>query len=55
MPWPPERSQIDIGSFQGDYSKSPDVLGWKPSVGFTEGIRSTVGFYREHPWYPSST
>ena len=55
VPWPEDLAKIDIGSFQGDYSKSSDVLGWKPSIGFTEGIRSTIGFYREHAWSPSST
>ncbi len=55
VPWPDDLAKIDIGSFQGDYSKSSDVLGWKPSIGFTEGIRSTIGFYREHAWSPSST
>ena len=55
VPWPDDLAKIDIGSFQGDYSKSSDVLGWKPAIGFTEGIRSTIGFYREHAWSPSST
>jgi nucleoside-diphosphate-sugar epimerase len=55
VPWPDDLAKIDIGSFQGDYSKSSEVLGWKPSIGFTEGIRSTIGFYREHAWSPSST
>jgi UDP-glucose 4-epimerase len=55
VPWPEDLAKIDIGSFQGDYSKASDVLGWKPSIGFTEGIRSTIGFYRERAWSPSST
>jgi UDP-glucose 4-epimerase len=55
VPWPEDLAKIDIGSFQGDYSKASDVLGWKPSVGFTEGIRNTIGSYREREWSPSST
>ncbi|HWM20338.1 MAG TPA: NAD-dependent epimerase/dehydratase family protein [Ilumatobacteraceae bacterium] len=55
VPWPEDLEKIDIGSFQGDYSKASDVLGWKPSVGFTEGIRNTIGSYRERAWSPSST
>ena len=55
VPWPDDLAKIDIGSFQGDYSKSSDVLGWKPSIGFTEGIRDTIGSYRERAWSPSST
>ena len=52
---PTSLAKIDIGSFQGDYSKASDVLGWKPSIGFTDGIRSTIGSYRERAWSPSST
>lgn len=55
VPWPDGLAKIDIGSFQGDYSKSSDVLGWKPSIGFTEGIRDTIRSYRERAWSPSST
>ena len=55
VPWPEDLAKIDIGSFQGDYSKASDVLGWKPSIGFTEGIRATIGSYRERAWSPSST
>jgi UDP-glucose 4-epimerase len=53
--WPEDLAKIDIGSFQGDYSKASEVLGWKPSIGFTEGIRSTIESYRERAWSPSST
>ena len=55
VPFPDDLAKIDIGSFQGDYSKASDVLGWKPSIGFTEGIRGTIGSYRERAWSPSST
>jgi UDP-glucose 4-epimerase len=55
VPWPDDLAKIDIGSFQGDYSKSSDVLGWKPSIGFTEGIRATIRSFRERAWSPSST
>ena len=55
VPFPDDLAKIDIGSFQGDYSKASDVLGWKPSMGFTEGIRGTIGSYRERAWSPSST
>jgi nucleoside-diphosphate-sugar epimerase len=55
VPWPDDLSRIDIGSFQGDYSKASEVLGWKPSIGFAEGIRHTVTWYRERGWSRSST
>jgi len=54
-PFPDDLAKIDIGSFQGDYSKASDVLGWKPLIPFAEGIRGTIGSYRERAWSPSST
>ena len=55
VPWPGELAAIDIGSFHGDYSKAKRVLGWEPTITFAEGIARTVAFYRERPWYRSST
>jgi nucleoside-diphosphate-sugar epimerase len=51
IPWPPEHAQIDIGSFQGDFSKAKRVLGWEPEVSFAHGIATTMDFYRNHHWY----
>lgn len=53
--WPDELERIDIGSFHGDFSKAKRVLGWEPEIGLDAGVRSTIEFYREHPWYLSST
>jgi len=55
VPWPEEESRIDIGSFQGDYAKAKRVLGWEPRTGLSDGLAATVAFYRERPWYRSST
>jgi UDP-glucose 4-epimerase len=55
VPWPDDLSRIDIGSFQGDYSKAKRMFGWEPRVSFPDGIRSTVEHYRERGWSPSST
>ena len=55
VPWPDDLERIDIGSFWGDFSKAKRVLGWQPEIGFAAGIESTIAFYREHPWYLSST
>ncbi len=55
VPWPPHLAQIDIGSFQGDYSKAKRVLGWEPYINLADGIADTVAFYRGRPWYLSST
>jgi UDP-glucose 4-epimerase len=46
VPWPDDLSRIDIGSFQGDFSKAERMLGWTPRTAFADGIRSTVDSYR---------
>lgn len=46
VPWPPDLERIDIGSFQGDFSKARDVLGWAPRITFAEGIASTIAHHR---------
>ena len=46
VPWPPEKKQIDIGSFYSDSSKFSAATGWKPAVNLREGLRRTVEFYR---------
>ena len=55
VPWPEELATIDIGDFEGDYSKAADLLGWKPSIDLEDGVAATLGFYRRHQWYRSST
>ncbi len=46
VPWPKERSAIDIGSFVSDSSKIKTCCGWQPSTSFVEGVRETVAFFR---------
>ena len=48
VPWPPERRAIDIGSYQGDYSKLQSELGWQPRVSLREGLSRTLAYYEEH-------
>jgi UDP-glucose 4-epimerase len=55
VPWPADHARIDIGSFRADYAKAKRLLGWEPEIGFADGIAATLAFYREHPWYLSST
>jgi nucleoside-diphosphate-sugar epimerase len=52
--WPGEHQRIDIGSFTTDSSRIRAELGWEPSINLAEGIRKTLTFYRDHPWYQSS-
>jgi UDP-glucose 4-epimerase len=46
VPWPADLERIDIGSFQGDFSKAREVLGWAPSIRFAEGIAATIAHHR---------
>jgi UDP-glucose 4-epimerase len=55
VPWPEQHRQIAIGSFHTDGSLMAATLGWSASTDLDAGLRSTVGFYRERPWYLSST
>ncbi len=55
VPWPDEHARIDIGSFHTGSDLIADELGWVASVDLTDGMADTVAFYREHPWFLSST
>jgi len=48
VPWPPEKKQIDIGSFYTDSSKFRQATGWTATVPLREGFARTIAFYREH-------
>jgi UDP-glucose 4-epimerase len=48
VPWPPEKKQIDIGSFYSDSSKFMATSGWTPQVALREGFERTIAFYRAH-------
>ena len=48
VPWPPEKKQIDIGSFYSDSTKFMKASGWAPRVGLREGFERTIAFYREN-------
>ena len=55
VPWPEDQRRIDIGSFHTDGTTIAETLGWKATTTLDEGLRATATFYREHPWYLSST
>ena len=46
VPWPKERSQIDIGSFSSDVSKAKRILGWEARLTLAEGVAATTAFFR---------
>lgn len=53
--WPGDLARIDIGSFHTGSARIAAALGWRATVDLREGLCDTVAFYREHPWYLSST
>ncbi len=55
VPWPEEAESIDIGSFRTDGSKLRAAIGWQARIDLPAGIADTVAFYRDDPWYLSST
>jgi UDP-glucose 4-epimerase len=54
-PWPSDHSRIDIGSFRTDSGHIARTVGWKAATSLRDGLAATLAFYREHPWYLSST
>ena len=55
VPWPDEHARIDIGSFHTGAGMIEREVGWRASISLVAGIANTIAFYREHPWYLSST
>ena len=48
VPFPPERKQIDIGDYYGDYGKIRSSLGWEPRTSLEEGLALSLEYYRKH-------
>jgi UDP-glucose 4-epimerase len=48
VPFPPEKRVIDIGSYEADYAKIQDALGWAPRVSLREGLGRTIAYYEAH-------
>jgi nucleoside-diphosphate-sugar epimerase len=44
--WPDAWKQVETGDYVTDIEKARRLLGWQPKVGFEEGIRRTVDYYR---------
>jgi len=53
--WPDDHHRIDIGSFTTDSSRIANDLGWRSSIDIDVGLKQTIAFYEENPWYLSST
>ena len=52
--WNPDARRVDIPRSVGDYSKAEKELGWTPRVGFEDGMKKTVAWYRSQleQWNP---
>ncbi|HEY4332309.1 MAG TPA: hypothetical protein VGM78_07060, partial [Ilumatobacteraceae bacterium] len=55
VPWPGHQKVIDIGSFATDSTRIATELGWTAQIALADGVGRTLAFYRERPWYLSST
>jgi nucleoside-diphosphate-sugar epimerase len=47
-PFPEHLARIDIGSYVSDASRIRRELGWVPRIGFREGVRLSLAYYRAH-------
>lgn len=50
-PFPPDRKQIDIGSYCADWTRIRTELNWQPRTRFDEGMSQSLLFYRREPRY----
>ena len=46
--FPEEQKKIDIGNYQGSFSRIHDQMGWSPKVSLRDGIRRTLEFFDRH-------
>jgi UDP-glucose 4-epimerase len=48
VPFPEDRKTIDIGDYQGDFTKIREGLGWEPAVSLEEGLERSLAYYRAY-------
>jgi nucleoside-diphosphate-sugar epimerase len=48
VPFPQDRSRIEIGHYAGDYTKIQNQLGWEPRVALRDGLQKTLDYYRQY-------
>lgn len=46
--FPAKRKSIDIGDYHCDYTKINHSLGWQPQVSLTDGLATTLAFFRQN-------
>ncbi|MBK1665773.1 NAD-dependent epimerase [Rhodospirillum rubrum] len=49
--YPEDRKKIDIGDYYSDYRLFETATGWSPKVGFVEGSKRTLDYYRDNLSY----
>lgn len=48
IPFPKESRKIDIGHYYASFDKFRDATGWEPKVGYEEGLRRMMAYYRKN-------
>lgn len=48
IPFPPDRKQIDIGDYYGDYNKIKHSLGWQPQTSLRDGLTQTLTYFAKN-------
>jgi len=48
VPFPRERSAIEIGDYWGDFAKLAALTGWRPRTDLAAGLRHTIAFFRRY-------
>jgi UDP-glucose 4-epimerase len=48
VPFPPEKKQIDIGDYYGDYRKFSQITGWNPKTSLKDGFQSMLNYYKNN-------
>ena len=48
VPFPRERSAIDIGDYYADWRKAERMLGWRPRVTLQAGLTRTLDYFQRH-------
>lgn len=51
VPFPEDRKAIDIGDYYSDYSLLQQKIGWAPKISLTEGLVTTLEYYRRNLQY----
>ncbi len=48
IPWPEDYVNVETGDYVTDTGKLNGLTGWSAHIGFEEGVRQTVAYYKEH-------